>query len=281
MSRGAYRILVAVFLGTFLLQSAWILAVPPFRGIDEFDHAYRATAVANGEWLAEGVAPENGRGSLVTATDDVVEAAGPECSALPYTGPDNCNAVDDVGEGLVTVGSGAARYHPAFYWVMGKSAALFEGATALYAMRLAAALLCAGLVTLAMHNVMLWSRTRWPYVALLVSITPVLVYSTAVAAPNGVEMAAGLSLWPALLGFGRGDLSPNVERALLWATVPGGVVLTTVRSLGPLWLLLVVLTAVAVLGVPRVRSVIAEHRARIGVITAILVGATLASVWWI
>ena len=39
-----------VFGRPLLLQSAWVLALPPFRGTDEFDHAYRAAEVAGGEW---------------------------------------------------------------------------------------------------------------------------------------------------------------------------------------------------------------------------------------
>ena len=36
-------------LALLALQASWVLTVPPFRGIDEFDHAYRAAAVAHGQ----------------------------------------------------------------------------------------------------------------------------------------------------------------------------------------------------------------------------------------
>lgn len=45
-------IVLLVVAGSFLLQAAWILAVPPFRGMDEPDHAYRAESVAAGRWSA-------------------------------------------------------------------------------------------------------------------------------------------------------------------------------------------------------------------------------------
>ena len=35
--------------GALLTQAAWLLSVPAFRGVDEFDHVYRAAAVARGE----------------------------------------------------------------------------------------------------------------------------------------------------------------------------------------------------------------------------------------
>ena len=50
--RRAFRVAALLFLGTLLLQSAWILTLPPFRGTDEFDHAFRAAQVAGGDWAA-------------------------------------------------------------------------------------------------------------------------------------------------------------------------------------------------------------------------------------
>ena len=67
--------------GVLLVQLAWILTVPPFRGIDEFDHAYRAAAVAHGQWLPRASASVRGHGEYVE------------------------------------VASGAARYNPVFYWL--------------------------------------------------------------------------------------------------------------------------------------------------------------------
>jgi len=39
MRTGHLRVAVLVLLGSLALQAAWIASVPPFRGIDEFDHA--------------------------------------------------------------------------------------------------------------------------------------------------------------------------------------------------------------------------------------------------
>jgi hypothetical protein len=38
-------------IGMLLLQLGWTLALPPFRGIDEFDHVYKTAAVARGDWF--------------------------------------------------------------------------------------------------------------------------------------------------------------------------------------------------------------------------------------
>ena len=50
---GARRFVGGIVLGLAILQALWILTVPPFRASDEFDHAYRAAAVARGQWQAD------------------------------------------------------------------------------------------------------------------------------------------------------------------------------------------------------------------------------------
>ena len=253
-----------------LLQAAWILTVPPFRGIDEFDHAFRAAAVARGEWVA-GEAAEDGRGQLVTVPRSLVEAAHGQCVALSYTGPDNCSPVESVSDGNVTVASAAASYHPAFYWVVGTAALPFDGAASLYAMRIATALLSLLFIGLAAWSVAKLPG-RWPLAGLVLALTPVFVYSTTVAAPNGVEMSAGLALWGALLALihTRGRES---ESRLLWCAILSAMLLGTVRALGPVFILMIVAT-VAMLDWGALRDLVLRRR-RTVLIGCLLVGASV------
>ncbi len=131
-----------MFVGILLAQAAWILALPPFRGSDEFDHAYRAAGVASGQWRLTEYARE-GRGMVVEVPADLVAAASGQCDSLKYTGHDNCHPISDAGDGRVTVATAAGNYNPLFYWVIGTAAKPFHGAAALYAMRIATAVLCA------------------------------------------------------------------------------------------------------------------------------------------
>ncbi len=201
MRTPAKRIALMWLIGSLLLQLAWISALPPFAGVDEFDHAYRASAVAHGQITTDHVAATDGRGELVVVDRSIAEAARAQCEARTYTGPDNCRPVADAGPGLVTIASAAASYNPAFYFVVGHLAKPFDGADALYVMRLVTAVLCSLFLALAAWLTCLWARTRWPLVGLMVASTPVLVYSTSIASPNGLEMCAALSVWVALLGF--------------------------------------------------------------------------------
>lgn len=78
--RAAVRFGVLTFVGMLLLQTAWILAVPPYHAIDEFDHAYRAAGVARGQWVLT-EQPANGRGLAVAVPRDMVEAASRQCES--------------------------------------------------------------------------------------------------------------------------------------------------------------------------------------------------------
>ena len=133
-------------LGLCGLFSIWILVMPPFSGSDEFDHAYRAASAARGEWMIDPVNATRGTGAFLHVPADIVDAARRECQRLRYTVHSDCvgKAVGD--ERIVS--SGAGRYHPLFYAVIGTAARPFHGAAALYAMRFATAALAAAFLAL-------------------------------------------------------------------------------------------------------------------------------------
>jgi len=270
------RPLLLVVTGFLLLQLAWLITTPPYGGIDEFDHAYRAAAVAHGEWVAPASAATRGTGAIVAAPRDVVEAAGPQCSARRYTTDADCQPGEDLGDGLVAVPSGAGRYNPAFYAVAGFAALPFDGYAALYAMRAATIMLCAVLFAAATWSLLRWSRGPVPLLGLLLATTPVFVYSTSIVAPNGVEMTAGLATWTGLWGL----LTQGRHRGgHLAVAVAGACVLATVRSLGPLWLALILLAVVAGAGTrAQVRSLLRWRPAQLGAV-AVAVTTAASCVW--
>lgn len=274
----ARRAFVVFFLGTFLAQVAWIVSMPAFAGIDEFDHVYKAEAVAHGELLSEGQA-RNGRGELVTVPADVVRAAGPACAVRPYTRHDNCYAVRHVGSGMVTVADAAVRYNPVYYAVVGTLARPFHGAAVDVAMRLATALICALLLGCAAGLTGTWARTRWPFVALVVATTPMLVYSTAIASPNGVSYAAGLLVWAALLALVQQDRSHSATAALV-AFVTGSGALVMTHSTGPLWLLIICVVAALLVPLKELWQIVTRHPRAYVIAGSAVLALTLASVAW-
>lgn len=265
--------------GFLLLQVAWIIAVPPFRGSDEFDHTYRAAAVARGEWVAEPSNATRETGAFVHVPVDIVEAAGPECRRFPYTTDLDCTPRGD-GE-IVAVASGAGRYNPLFYFLVGSPALPFDGTAALYVMRgttaLLSLLLLGAALTVAHRR---WSNS-WPMLGIALASTPVLVFSTVIVAPNGVELTSALAFWvalSALVAQAHSERPPS--RALVAVLGASGSTLLLVRSLGPLWFTLI---SIAVLISSRVdlqtvRRLSAHGRTR--ALAAVLVLAGTAGVAW-
>ncbi len=223
-----------MFLGSLLVQTAWILAVPPFRGSDEFDHAFRAASVADGSWLPSGDVVSTARGELMWVPQSLVDAAKPICTSYGYTGRHNCAPLESSAEDeKALVASAAARYNPVFYWIIGTAAKPFGGNDSLYVMRIVAALLCATLIAAAAWVTLSWSRTFWPLAGVVATLTPVFMYSTSVAAPNGLEMAAALGVWSTAIALREGG--PR-QGPLLIALAAFATPLLGLRGLGPLWL---------------------------------------------
>lgn len=268
------RFAALLLLGTLLLQAAWVLAVPPFRASDEFDHVYRAVGVASGQWRLTTPAV-NGRGSVVTVPADIVEAASAQCESLPYTEEGNCFPITRHDNGDVDVATGAGGYHPAFYWVIGTVAEPFHGTAALYAMRLAGGAMCLALIALSGLIFGSVFRDTWARLSFMVSLTPVLLFTTIVAAPNGIEICCGLLLWCSLLALTDPVTSRRRQSTLLAAATFAATLLAFIRFLGPGWLVLIVVSA-GLFGGPEFRARLVRERRRALVLAGSVVAASVA-----
>ncbi len=265
--------MLLLLVGVMVVQVAWILAMPPFRAIDEFDHAYRAAAVAGGQWVAPATPADAGRGSYVRVPEDLVRAAGPVCKTYAYTLPENCAPASRLGHGEVEVASAASTYNPLFYWVVGTPSSAFDGVGFLYATRVISALLCLLLIAGAVGILASAGKGLWLGAAVACALSPCLIYSTTVGAPNGLEMCAGLACTAALLSLRR--TGGHEARALVTFGVAASI-LVSVRLLGPVWLLLVVALGLAVVGQGRLLEVVRFHP-RAATVCGLLV--TAGSVW--
>lgn len=236
--------IVRAVVGLLVLQLAWVILIPPFGGSDEFDHAYRAASVARGDWVADPANATRGTGAWLEVPRDIVVAARPECERLPYTTDDDCVGTTKGDD--VRIASGAGRYHPLFYALVGWPSLPLHGTSALYAMRAANILLCTAFLFLGLLALRRWARSRWLFTGAVVACTPVVLYSTTVVAPNGLEMATAFAFWTSVLGLLRASNDPRrrgIDTLLLVTATSSGAMLMTVRSLGPLWCALIVATA--------------------------------------
>lgn len=229
------RVFGLVLLGSLLLQAAWILSLPTFRGIDEYDHVFKAEAVADGQWLSREPAPE-GRGSLVEIDEETIRAAGPVCDWLDYSGDGVCHPVELLGNGRATVGTAAGSYNPTYYVLVGWAAQPFAGDAADRVMRMVTALLCSLLLAWSAALFSRWARTAWPLLCFLAGLTPVFMYSTAIATPNGLSYAGAALVWSSVLSL---DRVPERAAQAQFPFAVGAVTLLVTHTTGPLWLLLI------------------------------------------
>lgn len=240
--------------GFALLQLAWFAALPPFRGADEVDHVYRASAVAHGDWASEPSSATLGTGALVRADREVVSAARPACLSLEYKGPDDCGAAGaSEGEG---VPSAAGRYNPVYYALVGYPARGLQGTRAAIVMRSISAALCLGMLAGVVASLSRWAGHR-RLLAFGIGMTPTVVYASAVVAPNGLEMMAALGWWAALAGLASDD-DPAHEAGYVALGMVSGALLVTLRSMGPFWALGILVVALVAWPslLPRLRAVV-------------------------
>lgn len=264
-----------VTLGFVLVQLGWLFATPPARGIDEFDHIHRAAAVASGQWVAEPASVAGGTGAELVVEPDIVDATREECQALPYTGRAECVG-RETADGIVVAG-GAGRYPPLYYAVVGQVTHVFDGAAAVYAMRVTSMLLCAALVFLAFKAASRSSGSPLVTAGMALGLTPVVAYSSIVISPNALEILAGLLLWIAWTGTLR---AVRPDHYLLVVGALAGVLLVLLRPLGPLWCLLILTAGLSVVSQPW-RRVVELLRERVMLLAVGVVGAaTLIGVWW-
>jgi hypothetical protein len=273
------KVFAGFLVGVLILQAAWLAAMPAFRGPDEFDHVFRAEGVSHGAFMpVDSISHDEARGPMTPARRSVIDAASAVCSSYTYTNYYDCHVYGDDKGDWGRVGSGAGAYNPAYYVVVGNIARFFDGVTVDYVIRAATAAICALLLAWAAT---LWvgiGRSRWRILAFMTALTPVLLYSTTIAAPNGVSCAAAVLLWVAGLALLNGDPDRSVPGAAI-AAVVAAVVMCNTHTTGPLWLLLIVIAWLLLK--PRDMLRILRDRRYWGMIAAIVAGAVASSAWTI
>jgi hypothetical protein len=271
------KVFAGVLFGVLILQTAWIAAMPAFRGPDEFDHVFRAEGVSHGAYLpGDSVSRFDARGTMTPVRRSVIEAASNVCASYRYTRYYNCHAYGQFDGEWGKIASGAGRYNPAYYFVVGNVAGLFEGVTVNYVIRALTAGMCALLLAWAASLWIGLGRSRWRTLAFLTALTPVMLFSTTIAAPNGVSYAAAVLLWVAGLVVLNGSSERRPGNAAVAATV-GAVVMCNTHTTGPLWLLLIAIAWLVLKPDAMLRTL--RDRRYWGMVALIGLGAA-ASLFW-
>jgi hypothetical protein len=231
------------FLSFGCLATIWAIATPINGSPDEREHVVRAAAVARGQFVAQNGAYVNGTGALVLAPASLSALMSP--SSCFFFRPDRTAACAKAGKATTAVSpqvSGAGRYFPLYYGIVGLPTLMLQNVQALYLMRLVSVLGNAILVASAVTSAAAWRRSPLLVTGLYAAVTPMILFLSGMVNPNSWEITAGLCLWTSSLALLFAEDRAEDSRLLARVGI-AAIVLVCMRSLSPLWLALILLLA--------------------------------------
>lgn len=228
------------FAAFFLVIAAWAVAAPYDGAPDELEHVVRAVGVVSGEVAPEPTAARRGSGAFQTVPRGLVRencwAFRPETSAA-------CAVPPDADTTPVVQPTGAGRYHPAYYALVGGPLVWLPGMPGVIVARLLGGAIAAAFLAGAVVAITRCSRNRVMAAGLLVAVTPMAVSMAGAINPNGIEIAAGAAFFAAVIPLLLGAPDRSTGKLLALAGT-SGTVLATFRTTG---LLCLAVAAVAML----------------------------------
>jgi hypothetical protein len=236
-SRSA-RVWSVAFLGFLLIIAGWSFAAPYDGSPDEIDHVVRAVGVVSGEVAPPPADAKKGSGAFQTVPQGLART---NCWAFGAGRSAACAVSPDGDRTPVSAPSGAGRYFPAYYAVVGWPLTWWPGWTGVFLARLvsgaAAAALLAGAVTVIANR----PRHRLMLAGLLAGFTPMAASMASAVNPNGLEIAAALAFFTGLIHLLIGGAPPKAGGSapvsgLLWLVGLSGVALAVLRASSLLWL---------------------------------------------
>jgi hypothetical protein len=228
------RLWLLAFAAFFLMIAGWALSAPYDGSADERDHIYRAAGIYAGDIAPAPAEAARGSGAFVHVPRGLLvpdEACwqfhpGTPASCAPEPGSDRTS---------VRVGTGAGRYHPGYYMLVGLPLKLWPGWSGVILARLISGASAAALLAGALVAIATYFRRRYMLAGLLVAVTPMALHFFGAINPNGLEIAAGVGLFAAIIALvlGRVDGAP---RGLLALAGISGILLASLRPTGLIYL---------------------------------------------
>jgi hypothetical protein len=277
---GSIRLWCVAFLGFLLMIGGWSLAAPYDGSPDEIDHVVRAVGVVSGELTPPAADAKRGTGAFQTVPSGLVRQ---NCWAFDPSRSASCAEPPNSDRTPVVAPSGAGRYFPAYYALVGWPLAWWPGWGGLLAARLIGAALSAAFLAGSVVTIVRRSRHRLMAVGLLVGLTPMATYIAAAINPNGPEIAAAIAFFTGaihlLLGRADGLRPGGVDRGLMWLVGTSALALAVLRTSSPLWLAVAAVAFLLPWSGPHIRALTARRATWVWVAAVALAGA--AAVTWI
>ena len=264
---------ICAFLFLFAMAASWSLASPYNSAPDEPAHSMRAWAVAHGQLFASHTSDPEVIGGVVEVPPFYAHSD-PACFAFQPNQSAGCQELGG-GSGTVSAATTAARAPAYVYGIVGLPTLLLQGAKGFMAMRLWQAALCSALIASACVSARRRRWGDWMPVALLIAITPMVVYLSGTINPSGLEIAGAIGMWVSGLVLVGEE---SIDRRVLGRFVVAALVVAGTRQLGPLMVLLIVAALLAVGGMVAIRRLMASREVRIGAVIVSVV-AVLMVLW--
>jgi hypothetical protein len=245
----ALRVFTTAFLILVAVGTSWTFGSPVMAVPDEPAHAIHAAAVVRGQWSGEQT--DQGGWTNVEVPEYVAESYGVRCYAFDAAVSVECQGEIPSGDDPTVITTSAGSYNPFYYVFVGLPTLVLDGAPAFYAMRLVGVLLSAAFLALAVVALSQLRRRTFSTIAFVAATTPMVCFLMAGINPNSLEIAASVMLfcWLRLL-VERIDEGVPAHRVAMVAVA--AVAVANTRSIGLLWLLVVVVATLADVHVLRV-----------------------------
>jgi hypothetical protein len=267
----------AAFILLVLLGGSWALASPLYAGPDEPAHTIKAAAVVRGQLIGVEHATDTDTRALFVTVPAVYSSDATPCFAFKPTVPAACQHFTgnaDPTEQLTPAG----RYAPAYYAFVGLATLPFPTASGIYLVRLLSVILSAALLASAVVSLRLTPDPRFAAVGLAVAITPMVLYLTAVVSPSTMEIAGAIGAWTSGYVWVTTAKEHRDHRVLLRFVLAASA-LALARSLGPLWLFLMVVALLSIASMSDLRALVRSRATWLG--AAVVAVAVASQLVWL
>lgn len=267
------------FVAFFLISAGWAFALPPNGTNDEDQHVRRAYAVASGQVYSPPADAVRGGGAWFDLPRTLLPR-NPNCTHRDRE-PASCQiSVQGDDRVFERTGSAAGRYNPLYYAPVGLPLLISPDTTGIIGSRLVSGALTAACLAAAV-SVAVRRRSLLLVSGIVLAATPNLLNLGGSVNPSGLENAAAILVWTALIALVRprddGPDGNTVRRLLVLAAIGSGTLLT-LRTLGPLLLALIVLACAAL--APRGTTARLLRRRDTRWIVAALAGTAVYAAAW-
>ncbi len=229
---------LVTFVVVFAALLVWSISMPAYAAPDENQHAVKAYAL----WHREAGHIDPATGDRVFEVPTILSGA-PVCFALDQHHTADCQtlASDDATH---QTRSTAANYPPFYYLLIGWPTLVSSGEAMLVLLRAASAFWVALLVAVAVHT-LARNRSCGAFLpAMLLVLTPIVLFVGATASPSGVAIAAGLATWAGGLALVRDDAPARIGAATARFAIPL-CLLILIRRDSVLWAALIMIVLLA------------------------------------